>query len=109
MVSAWASESRLILGQVQTEEKSNEITAIPQLLEMLALKGGLVTIDALGCQTEIAHQIVEQEGDYLLAVKDNQKHLAEDIKDVFELEFAEEVSFSGIKHDYTRTIEKGHG
>jgi predicted transposase YbfD/YdcC len=109
LVSAWASESRLILGQVQTQEKSNEITAIPQLLEMLALKGCLVTIDAMGCQTEIAHQIVEQEGDYLLAVKDNQKHLAEDIKDVFDLEFAEEVPFSGITHDYTRTIEKGHG
>ena len=109
LVSAWASESRLILGQVQTQEKSNEITAIPQLLEMLALKGCLVTIDAMGCQTEIAHQIVEQEGDYLLAVKDNQKHLAEDIKDVFVLEFAEETPFSGITHDYSRSIDKGHG
>ena len=109
LVSAWASESRLVLGQVQTREKSNEITAIPQLLEMLALKGCLVSIDAMGCQTEIAHQIIEQEGDYLLAVKDNQKYLAEDIKDVFDLEFAEKVPFSGIKHDYARTIEKGHG
>lgn len=109
LVSAWASESRLVLGQVETQEKSNEITAIPQLLEMLALKGCLVTIDAMGCQTEIARQIVEQEGDYLLAVKDNQKYLAEDIKDVFELEFAQKIPFSGIKHDYARTIEKGHG
>jgi len=109
LVSAWASESRLVLGQVETDAKSNEITAIPQLLEMLALEGCLVTIDAMGCQTEIAAQIIDQGGDYLLAVKGNQKHLAEDVKEVFDLEFAEPLPFSGISHDYARSIEKGHG
>ena len=109
LVSAWANESRLVLGQVQTEEKSNEITAIPQLLEMLALEGCLVTIDAMGCQSKIASQIIEQGGDYLLAVKDNQKHLAQVIEDVFALEFAHTSPFEGIAHDYVKTVEKNRG
>lgn len=109
MVSAWASESRLVLGQTQVDTKSNEITAIPQLLEMLALEGCLVTIDAMGCQTEIAQQIIDQGGDYLLAVKNNQKKLAQDIKDVFDLEFKETVPFDGLEHDYVQIIEKNHG
>jgi predicted transposase YbfD/YdcC len=79
-VSAWATEQHLILGQVMTEAKSNEITAIPRLLELLELQGALVTIDAIGCQKEIAKQIVDQGGDYVLTVKENQEHLLEDIR-----------------------------
>lgn len=80
MVSAWATENNLVLGQVKTEEKSNEITAIPELLQALALKGCLVTIDAMGCQKAIAETIVGREADYLLAVKDNQPKLKEAIE-----------------------------
>ena len=109
LVSAWASECRLVLGQVATDEKSNEITAIPELLQLLDLKGCLVTIDAMGCQTDIAAQIVEQEGDYLLAVKDNQKHLARDIAEIFDLEFAQATPFEGFEYDYAKTVDKGHG
>ena len=72
MVSAWATRNTLTLGQVRTEEKSNEITAIPQLLNLLDLQGCIVTIDAMGCQREIAQQIVDGGADYLLAVKENQ-------------------------------------
>ena len=71
MVSAWASTNSLVLGQIKTDEKSNEITAIPQLLKCLELKGCLVTIDAMGCQKDIAKEIISLEADYLLAVKDN--------------------------------------
>jgi predicted transposase YbfD/YdcC len=79
-VSAWATEQHLILGQVMTDAKSNEITAIPKLLELLDLHGALVTIDAMGCQKTIAAQIVKKKGDYVLAVKGNQEHLLEDIQ-----------------------------
>lgn len=78
-VSAWATEQHVILGQVMTDAKSNEITAIPKLLELLELGGALVTIDAMGCQKAIAQQIVDQGGDYVLTVKENQAHLLEDI------------------------------
>ena len=71
MVSAWASQNHIRLGQVTVDEKSNEITAIPKLLKMIEVSGALVTIDAMGCQTEIAATIVEEGGDYCLAVKDN--------------------------------------
>lgn len=81
MVSAWATESRLVLGQIKTAEKSNEITAIPELLQSLALKGCLITIDAMGCQKDIAKTIVDKEADYLLAVKDNQPKLKQAIED----------------------------
>ncbi len=73
MVSAWSCVNRLVLGQVKVDSKSNEITAIPKLLKLLAIKGCLITIDAMGCQTAIAEQIIDQGGDYLLAVKKNQK------------------------------------
>jgi len=76
MVSAWACEQRLVLGQLKTTEKSNEMTAIPLLLELLELKGCIVTIDAMGCQTEIASQIISQEADYVLSLKGNQGNLA---------------------------------
>ena len=97
LVSAWASANTLTLGQVMTGEKSNEITAIPRLLEMLELKGCIVTIDAMGCQKEIAQGILDREADYLLAVKENQGRLYGDIRDLFE--GAEEAGFDGV-HDY---------
>src|SRR3954447_11746653 len=81
LVSAWATEYSLTLGQVATEEKSSEITAIPELLDLLDLEGALVTIDAMGCQKAIAARIVEGGGDYVLTVKDNQEHLREDVID----------------------------
>ena len=80
IVSAWASEQGITLAQVKTDEKSNEITAIPELLKLLDVSGALVSIDAMGCQKEIAQLIVDQKGDYLLAVKENQPRLFEDIQ-----------------------------
>lgn len=84
IVSAWATASHLVLGQQAVAEKSNEITAIPRLLELLALDGALVTIDAIGCQKDIARQIVAQGGDYILAVKDNQPTLHAEVQQVFD-------------------------
>jgi len=80
MVSAWGCEQRLVLAQIATDAKSNEITAVPKLLEMLTLKGAIVTADALNCQRSIAGQIVEQEGDYALALKGNQGTLYDDVR-----------------------------
>ncbi len=91
MVSAWASRQRLVLGQEATDVKSNEITAIPLLLERLELKGALVTIDAMGCQTKIAATILDRGADYLLAVKDNQPTLHDDIKRYFDDAPADEL------------------
>jgi predicted transposase YbfD/YdcC len=107
MVSAWAVENRLVLAQLATEEKSNEITAIPLLLEQLALKGCIVTIDAMGTQTKIAQQIREQEGDYALALKDNHGNLFEEVKATFAL--AEKEGFAGEHWESERQVEKGHG
>jgi len=107
LVSAWATEANLFLGQVATEEKSNEITAIPKLLEMLDLHGALVTIDAMGCQKEIAKKIVDKKGDYALAVKGNQEHLEEDIENCF-LKVYEEGS-KGVPYETYKTEEEGHG
>ena len=84
MVSAWAVENHLTLGQVATHAKSNEITAIPELLKLLDLEGAVVTIDAMGCQKDIAAGIVQGGGKYMLAVKENQPHLYEDIEQAFE-------------------------
>lgn len=84
LVSAWCEKNRLVLGQVACDQKSNEITAIPKLLELLDLQGATVTIDAMGCQKDIARKIVESKGDYLLAVKDNHKTLHEDVRFFFE-------------------------
>ncbi len=83
MVSAWASKNNMVLGQVKVSERSNEITAIPKLLELIAIKGCVVTIDAMGCQEDIAKAIIKQEADYILAVKENQKQLHQDIEDEF--------------------------
>ena len=107
MVSAWASANSLVLGQIKTDEKSNEITAIPELLKSLELKGCLVTIDAMGCQKKIAETIIESEADYLLAVKDNQPTLHQAIQDYFAQ--ANEALFEGYHIDYAETINKGHG
>ena len=106
-VSAWATEAGLSLGQVACAEKSNEITAIPELLNLLNLKGALVTIDAMGCQKVIAKQIVDQGGDYALPVKDNQPNLACDILESF-IE-AQGVDYEGYGYDSYETIERGHG
>lgn len=107
LVSAWAVENRLVLAQVATEEKSNEITAIPVLLRHLALTGCIVTIDAMGTQTKIAGQIIEQDGDYALALKENQGHLYEEVKATFAL--AEKESRVHGQPEVERCVEKGHG
>lgn len=107
LVSAWATEANLFLGQVTTEEKSNEITAIPRLLELLDVHGTLVTIDAMGCQKEIAQKIVDKKGDYVLTVKGNQEHLEEDIEKCF-LKVYEEGE-QGVCYETFRTEEDGHG
>ena len=83
IVSAWADQNEIILGQLKVDEKSNEITAIPQLLDALLLQGCVVTIDAMGCQKAIVTKIIDKEADYILAVKENQKELYEDILDSF--------------------------
>jgi predicted transposase YbfD/YdcC len=107
MVSAWAVENRLVLAQLATEEKSNEITAIPVLLRQLALAGCIVTIDAMGTQTKIAGQIIEQQGDYALALKENQGNLYEEVKATFAL--AEKEACVGLQWESHRSVEKGHG
>jgi len=106
-VSAWASEQHLLLGQVMTEAKSNEITAIPKLLEVLDLHGALVTIDAMGCQKEIAAQIVKQGGDYVLTVKANQEQLLADIQAT--VEKALETDGAGVSVEQYHQVEAGHG
>lgn len=107
VVSAWATGQRLSLGQVAVADKSNEITAIPELLDLLELNGALVTIDAMGCQKDIAQKVIDRGGDYILTVKDNQPHLLEDIQD--SLLKAAEADFAGMEHDSHETRERGHG
>ena len=107
LVSAWAGANHLSLGQVAVDDKSNEITAIPRLLELLDLKGALVTIDAMGCQKEIAAKIVAGGGDYILPVKDNQPHLHQDIDDGFMA--ALETDFAGLEWSIARTEETNRG
>jgi predicted transposase YbfD/YdcC len=107
LVSAWATENRLILGQRAVADGSHEITAIPELLKVLDLKGALVTIDAAGCQKEIAKQIRKGGGHYLLAVKGNQPALHAAVFGVFDR--ACEADFAGVKHDGHAQVEDGHG
>ena len=95
------------MGQVKTDDKSNEITAIPELLRVLALDGCIVTLDALGCQTEIASAIVARGGDYLLAVKENQKLLYQDLHDLFQE--AQAAEFRETVFAFARTVSTGHG
>jgi predicted transposase YbfD/YdcC len=105
MVSAWASDQRLVLGQVKVDEKSNEITAIPALLEMLALSGCIVTIDAMGCQKEIARKIRTKQAHYVLALKDNQKSLHRAVQKLFA-----DAHQRGLTPDQTfQTVDNGHG
>jgi predicted transposase YbfD/YdcC len=107
LVSAWATEANLTLGQVAVQDKSNEITAIPLLLELLDLKGAWVTLDAMGCQKDIARQIVEGGGDYVLTVKGNQERLYDDIVDCFvSIYDADCVHAAYTKHE---TVAEGHG
>lgn len=107
LVSAWATEQHLSLGQVATAEKSNEITAIPELLELLELHGAIVTIDAMGCQKAIASKIIERGGNYVLTVKENQPKLLEDIENA--VGRALEGEFKGVEHDQHSTEDRGHG
>jgi predicted transposase YbfD/YdcC len=107
MVSAWATQNQLVLGQTKVADKSNEITAIPELLQLLDISGCIVTIDAIGTQTEIAETIVDGGGDYLLAVKENQGHLFEDVQCLFEIDVAHGIEQA--QHKYVKTVNKGHG
>ena len=107
MVSAWSSEQRLVLGQIKVSDKSNEITAIPELLDLLELKRAIVTIDAMGCQRNIAAKIVGQEANYVLALKGNQGTLHEDIELFFQEQ--KKYDFTDAKADTHETIEKDHG
>ena len=107
LVSAFAHDLGLTLGQVKTAEKSNEITAIPELLDALLLKGCIVTIDAMGCQKTIAAKIVQQESDYALMVKNNQPGLAAAIESFFSA--AETTGYQAVSHTRAEWIEKDHG
>ena len=107
MVSAWASANRLILGQTKVDERSNEITAIPELLSTLDVSGCTVTIDAMGCQKGIATTIIDQGADYVLALKENQPQLHQDVTETFEQ--ARQTGFDYLDHDFHETVNKGHG
>lgn len=107
MVSAWACQNRLVLGQVKVDDKSNEITAIPRLLEVLAIAGCIVTIDAMGCQKAIAKLITDRQGDYVLALKANQGKLYQDVVQLFET--AQRAGFQDMEHDYYQSVSGGHG
>jgi predicted transposase YbfD/YdcC len=106
-VSAWSSTNAIVLGQLKTAEKSNEITAIPELLGMVDIKGCIVTIDAMGCQKEIAQRIIEREGEYVLALKGNQGTLYNDIKLFMDSIIDKELK--EVVHQTAEMIEKNHG
>lgn len=107
LVNAWASANGIMLGQRKVDGKSNEITAIPELLRLLNISGCIVTIDAMGCQKAIAQSIRDEKADYVLRVKDNQGHLLQAIEDWFA--YADQVQFQKMTHDFHETINKGHG
>lgn len=107
MVSAWATENQLVLGQRKVDDKSNEITAIPKLLKLLEVKGCIVMVDAIGTQTKIAKTIIDQGGEYILAVKENQGHLYEDIHDLFADN--QQFGYAEIPHSYAKVANKNHG
>ncbi len=107
MVSAWASQNGLVLGQVKTDEKSNEITAIPKLIEILHLHGCIVTIDAIGCQKEIVASIVDKGADYVISLKGNQGKLHEATAEFFR--DAREEKFETVEHAFTETLDTDHG
>ncbi len=105
MVSAWASANGLVLGQQKVDDKSNEIAAIPQLLDTLEVAGCIVTIDAIGCQTKIVQQTIEKQADYVLPVKENQGKLHETLR----LLFDDPAELRWVPCDYHKTVDKGHG
>ena len=107
MVSAWATENRLVLGQLKTQDKSNEITAIPELLRRLDLTNATVTIDAMGAQKTIAKQIIEKGGNYVFSLKGNQGDLHQDVCQLFDAAFAKQ--FHGIDHEFYEIQDKLHG
>lgn len=107
MVSAWAEANEMVLGQRKVNEKSNEITAIPELLKILDVSGCIVTIDAIGTQTKIAKVIIEGGADYLLSVKENQGHLYDDISWLFD--YDQKNKFKDASYDHAKTVNKGHG
>lgn len=104
MVSAWSHRSGVTLAQIKTLEKSNEITAIPELLELLSVEGSVITIDAMGCQTKIAEKIVEKKAEYVLACKENQPQLYQEMEEYFK--FAESCNYLDIEHETINTSEK---
>jgi predicted transposase YbfD/YdcC len=107
MVSAWANANRLVLGQLKVDDKSNEITAIPQLLQMVDVEGAIVTIDAMGCQKTIAQTIVDQGAEYVLALKDNHPTLHGEVQRLFEDIKAERLD--DVIADHYTTIDADHG
>lgn len=107
LVSAWATDKGLLLGQVKTDVKSNEITAIPRLLDIICIRDCLISIDAAGCQTKIARQIVDQGGDYLFSLKGNQGKLRKDVEFFFEDALANDWSYCDFES--CESVEKGHG
>ena len=111
IVSAWAADNGLVLGQVKVDEKSNEITAIPQILRALELSGCIVTIDAMGCQRKIAREIIDADADYVLALKGNQETVHEEVKRYLDELIAQRQSnpLSVAALDYDEPIEKDHG
>ncbi len=106
IVSAWSTSHQLVLGQQRVDKKSNEITAIPALLEMLEIEGSIITIDAMGCQKEIASLIIKKKADYVLALKANHKNLHKEVEKWFEL--AEKENFQGQEYSYHQEVESGH-
>ena len=107
MVSAWCSEQNLVLGQTRVDEKSNEITAIPELLDLLDIHGAIITIDAMGCQREIARLIIDKKADYIFSLKGNQGTLRDDVE-LF-LREQEKVKFADTTVSCHETVEKSHG
>ena len=107
MVSAWACANGLVMGQVKTREKSNEITAIPQLLKMLEIKGCIVTIDAMGCQKHIAETIIDKNADYVFSLKGNQSNLHDDVRLFFQIQ--KENNFKDELFDYYESVDADHG
>jgi len=107
MVSAWASQNGIALGQRKVDDKSNEITAIPELLRLLDVSGCIVTLDAMGCQKDLAQAIRDAKADYVLRVKDNQSHLRQDLEDWFI--YGDQQAFKGLTVDYHQTVDKSNG
>ena len=110
MVHAWSTENNVLLGQIKTEEKSNEITAIPKLLDLLVIEGCIITIDAMGCQKEIAEKIISKDGDYILALKENHPTLYKKVASYFdERIFTKKEKIQKDANNYYSEIDTGHG